>query len=368
ILISFSIILISSFIQNLRHITPINQYLMLFLFTMGYGICFDCYRVISIHLIGFVPEFVDKFNYIAKVALIFFSVLVVFQIVVFLNQLSGHKIKKGFLIEKINFIYFFLSGFFSLINMFYIYKISPNELGFYTYQIDFSEYLIIFFFVIFFAIYLIYNTIIFLKEIKKRRLLIIMSLFSFNFCSLIIERFVIIGIYAVFPNTVELFTFDIFILALIMGFSACFTLIIPDYLESISAYFSVKSLYLVRNNGQLIYEIDFTKEYYFEPFSSKKLLLGGFIYSIKYGLEDSFILGKTVNSIDFGDLKLLFKPGKYVFGVLFVSEQTPLIQEKLTKFIDLFESNYKIDLENWSGNVGKFETEEMKNLIFRIFK
>ncbi len=341
---------------------------MLFLFSVGYGIVFDCYRILTIHLIGFVPEFMDKFNYIVKIALIYLSVPITFQMVVVINKLSGHELKKEFLIYTIVFFYVFLSGFFFLVNMFGIYEISPNEIGFYTYQTDQTQYLIIFFFVIFFAIYLIYLTINFLKEIKNKRLLIVFAQFCFIFCTIIVERFLIIGIYFTSPNTVELFTVDLFFVAFILVFAASFTIIFPDYIESITAYFSVKSLYLIRNNGQLIYDIDFKKGQYSETFSSKKLLLGGFIYSIAYGLEDSYVLGKTVNTVDFGDLILLFKHGKHVFGVLFVAEQTPLIHEKLIKFIDMFESTYKKELENWRGNVGLFETEKMKNLIFSIFK
>ncbi len=368
VLIFYSSTFLISIVENIKHSTQLNQFIMIFISLLGYGIIFDCYRVITISIIGFVPEFIDKFNYIVKTITIFLSIIMAVQIAVIMGEQSGHKIKNKLLLRIMISFYIVLSCFISILNLFTLSKTETNEMGFYTYQINFNLYLIIFIFAFIFAIFTSNQTIIFLKGVRNEKLLIRMILFALIYVSLLIERFANIGIYFVFGNTPEIFIIGIFLLTLIVAFAFFFTIRYPDYLESLSAYFSVKSIYLINNNGLLLYEFDLQKEFYLSPLASKKILVGGFIYGLARGLPEVLKLGRDVNSINFGDLNLLFKHGKYVIGLLFITDYTPIISVKLNKFIEIFEDKFNVQLENWDGRIDIFDSKIVEDLIFKIFR
>ena len=44
------------------------------------------------------------------------------------------------------------------------------------------------------------------------------------------------------------------------------------------------------------------------------------------------------------------------------------MMEKLTFFVDDFEEKYKNDLENWSGEVGFFDSQGLQELVLKLFK
>ncbi|MFX1449888.1 MAG: hypothetical protein ACFFCM_03530 [Promethearchaeota archaeon] len=368
VLLFYISIFLISVIQNIRHAIHLNQLLMIFLALLGYGIIFDLYRIITIDLIGFIPEFVDKFNYIIKTACAFFSVSLAIQITIMMNEQSGHKVKKESLLRIITRFYIVLSCTISILNIFTIYKTNTNEIGFYSYQINIILYLVIFLFALILGIYTSYRTMYFFKEVKNKQLLIRMTFFALIYVSLLIERFANIGIYLAFPNTPEIFMLGLSLLTLIVTFAFFFTIKNPDYLESLSAYFSVKSIYIIKNDGLLLYEFDLQKEGYLDPLASKKILVGGFIYGITSGLPEVLKLDKSVNSINFGDLNILFKHGKFIIGLLFITEYTPIISEKLTKFIDLFESHFKDQLETWNGGIDVFNSKIVQDWVFKIFR
>lgn len=341
---------------------------MIFYLLLGYGIFFDCYRILAISFIGFVPQLIDQFNYILKIIFTFFSVSIAFRIVMTLNEQSGHKMKKESLFTIIIRAYVFLSWWVSVLSIFSIYKTDTNEVGFYTYQINFITLLIILPIIIPLFIYASFRAIIFLKEIKNRSLLIRMIFFTLIYISLLIERFASIGMYLISPNTVEILTTGLFLLTLIACFAFAFTIKNPDYIESLSAYFSVKSIYIIKNDGLLLYEFDLQKEYYLDPFSSKKILLAGFISGLKSGLQEVLNLEESDYSINFSGLNLLFRNGKFVFGLLFISEYTPILSDKLNKFVNIFEQTFKNELENWSGRIDAFKLKKIQDWVFKIFR
>lgn len=184
---------------------------------------------------------------------------------------------------------------------------------------------------------------------------------------LLIERFANIGMYLVVPNTVELLMTGLILLTIIMISAFVFTLISPYYIETISAYFSVQAVYIIKNNGQMIYKFNF-QDIKQEPVDSTELLLGGFIYALTTGLKDVLKMGSSIHSISFGELNLLFKNGKYVFGVLMVKQYVPMIIEKLNYLVDDFEDKFKDFLEHWTGSVDVFDSQIIHEMILGLFK
>ncbi len=336
---------------------------------MGYGIIFDCYRIITISFIGFVPEYFDRFNYIIKVAFVFFSVPFTVQTILILSKQSGHEVKNINLIHGIMLSYIFTAAFVSVLNMFYLNKTNINELGFYTYQINATLYFICVFFALPLMLYTAYLTFgVFIKDIKNKKLQFRLTLFMLIYIPLIIERLNNLGLFAIIPNTAEATMLGLSLLTLIMDFAFLFSIIYPNFLESLSAYFSIRSIYLIKNTGELIYEHNFQEGLSLDPMSPRKILLSGFMFGITKGLEEILSLKKSDYTMNFGDLTLLFQHGKQVFGLIFASEVTPIMVEKLIKFIKIFEENFLNRLEKWTGRMEDFEKNKIQRWITEIFR
>ena len=118
----------------------------------------------------------------------------------------------------------------------------------------------------------------------------------------------------------------------------------------------------------MIFEFDFQKVDYQDPFTPKKVLLGGFIYAINKELKRMLEISRDINTIDVGDSTLLFKHGKYVFGILIVTEYTKLVIEQLNIFVEKFENSYEKELENWTGDLSVTTFEKIQSWVNEIFR
>ena len=70
--------------------------------------------------------------------------------------------------------------------------------------------------------------------------------------------------------------------------SCLFLIIIFKYhglVEYVGTYFSIKQLYILRNNGILMFEYDFENKRLLDTIDSSDPLIGGFIYAICEGLK-----------------------------------------------------------------------------------
>ena len=341
--------------------------MIIFLLFLGNGIIFDCYRIITITNIGFVPEFFDKFNYIIKCAFIFFSLPIILWAFQILNKQSGHPIKYPHLINLTYFSYILLISMISMMNVFSIYKTNPNELGHYSYQMDaflYSITIIVIFVMMNFANY---KLGVFIKESPKKTIKPLI-LYILILASLLTERLSNIGIFLVLPNTIELLTLGLSLLTLILGFALLFSIKYPDFFEFLSAYFSIISIYLIKNTGELLFEHDFQSKFIESPLDRRKVLTSGFMFGLTKGLAEILKLEKKEYEMNFGDLHLLFKHSNFVFGLIYASETTNLLSEKLTKFVKNFEDEYQEELKNWKGDMRQFNMTKIKRMIFDIFR
>jgi len=86
-------------------------------------------------------------------------------------------------------------------------------------------------------------------------------------------------------------------------------------------------------------------------------IVGGFLTAIQsFGLEISQ-KDTPVTKLAYKDFELILKDGNFVrVALVLAGKGTPLIQEKLTMFVNEFEQKYKPNLQNWDGNIDPFKS------------
>ena len=84
-------------------------------------------------------------------------------------------------------------------------------------------------------------------------------------------------------------------------------------------------------------------------------MLGGFIYTIASGLSHTLKIDEKVKKIKIKKTKILLEYGTNIFGVLITAELSKLIQNKFHQLMVKFEDTFKDDLENWTGEIKKFD-------------
>jgi len=157
---------------------------------------------------------------------------------------------------------------------------------------------------------------------------------------------------------------------ILLGISIGFLILIlkhHELFETVNAYFSLKSIHIIRNGGQLLFGYDFKEEKFEDISDSQRLLIAGIMSAVTSGLSESLALSEKVKSVELGDYNILFKHGKFVFGVLFSEEPSQILSEKLVRFITQFEKIYGESLKRWTGKMSIFKSNEAKDLIFEIF-
>ncbi|NVM01775.1 MAG: hypothetical protein HWN67_05545 [Candidatus Helarchaeota archaeon] len=352
-------------VQYLKYHTKINQILYFSFLCLGYGILFDCYRIISLVFFGFVYDPIDKSGFIVKLIFIFLGISAIFYLINKIIEQSGHKMKYDNIIRT---FYGLVVIGMLILNIFTFYKTDVDEFGFYTYQIDLILCSVLLLILLPLGFYFLNITRIILKEIRNENIAKQIKFFRLLFSFFVIERIYSLYYYYLFPYFIHNFLTDLSMILLISIGNFLFFHKYPNFLENISAYFCVKSIYLVSVKGVIIYDFDFQKESYKDPFTTKELLTGGFLFILTRGIETILDLKGRIKTMNFGDINIIFKYSKYVFGLLIVTEYTPINIEKLSKFIEKFETQYEKELENWSGELFIFDYQKLRNWTNEIFR
>ena len=256
----------------------------------------------------------------------------------------------------------------TIINLYTFYRTDYNALGIYTYQLHpllAQTTLLIYIPTITF---IILKTRFFLKEIQDPHLRNPLLLFFSIFIVFSIERGFSLGYFWLFPNSMTTLYIDLSILTLSLFMLLVIYLFKPDLLEDSSCALCVQSIYLMnKHGGLLVFSHHLTKN------SSNKLdqnsfLLSGFIHSVSHGLEQTIIKGGEVEAIEIGNTSIIFKSGRYVLGIIFATEPSPILHLKLLGFLQRFEQIYQDHLKSWNGNLDVFKQDEIVNWIYEAFR
>jgi hypothetical protein len=118
----------------------------------------------------------------------------------------------------------------------------------------------------------------------------------------------------------------------------------------------IKILNIIYQNGISIAHYQFRKEK--EDDNGKKpldeLLVAGGLASISQVISNIIQSEKHLETVDHGDVKLLFDYGKYLINVLVVDEVLETLRDKLKKFTKLVEFLYEDHLSRWDGDLTQF--------------
>lgn len=193
--------------------------------------------------------------------------------------------------------------------------------------------------------------------------------FTIIFAFIIIERVISLGMYFILPNSRLTIIADLLVLSFLLTMSLIVLLKNPEFLENISTYFNVKSIYFIKKTGgQLLYSYNFESEQSVMAISPNQFLLGGFIHAVTLGLEQLLKDWGKMETIKVGDTFLLFKDGKYVLGIIFTTQVTPMLHLKLLMLMQKFEQLFEKSLQNWTGILKEFESDQIKNWIIENFR
>ncbi len=349
-----------------QKITEINKILVFSITAFTFTILFESYRLLAFNYIGPIDDFSYQLYFIISVFLILFAVSIGLRAVFILNRQSGHPIKHEVTIRAIITVLFISI---SLINVFTSDPTSPNELGLISYQMDpiLAYIMILLYLPVLF--YVITKTRVFSKKIQDKKLSKLLTLFFTFFLGLSLDRGFSICRFSAFPNTVNSLISGLVILNIVLCSLLAIFYSNPDFLNRISSYFCVKSLYLIkRKGGQVIYHNHFSEDVLVKTLTPNTLLLGGFIHAVSHGLKQTLRNGGEMETIKVGDLTLIFKSGKHILGLIFANEPSPILPLNLFLFMQRFETTYELELERWKGNLRVFDSQLINNWTIEIFR
>lgn len=360
-------------IRPLRHRTQINQLLFVAFVSIGFGILYDCFRTLSfmylgdIWIDGGIWSYLDRIFYFFKFFLLLMGVSAILRVIFILNRQSGQKVAKE---TPIRYLYIILTIVLSILNYYTPEKIPSNPgigfpQNFFTYQVNPYLYFLTLSFYLPLFFYMIIKIKAVLKVVKSRKLPNELIFFGIFVAALFNERNINLAAYLLFDpiliNVLE-FTF----LAIVVASGFLLSLKYPNLVEDISAHFSMKSIYLLwKTGGIVMYKHNFGRE---ESSTPDLLLMGGFLYAISCGLEETLKVSREIKTIKVGNTLLLFEYGKHIFGLGFVSENIHLLHQKLVRLIERFEKYYETDLEEWEGDLSKFDEDLIQSWVHEIFR
>ena len=338
--------------------------LIAFMVSCGFGVGYDCVRILFFTY-GFLFIIFDRIAFNFKIFLTLFSFSLVAKLVFKYSAYSGHKVEKNLYIRI---VYLACVVIFSVLNVYTYYPAYVlDEFGYYSYMVEPNLRYIIYFVYLPLCVLVLTQTGLLLKEVKNKQYRKELFFAIIPLALIVLERLQIMGYSYPGSGTINRYIIDYLFILIIMICLCIFILKYPDFFEAVSSYFSVKSIYLIKKNGILIYQYDFREEQKEFELTSRQLLIGGFIYTLTSGLKKTFNVG-DIDSINVGDITLIFKYGEHILGILFLSEYTAILEKKLSMFIDIFEFSYQEELKNWKGDVTIYEKGRLTNWITEIFR
>jgi hypothetical protein len=126
----------------------------------------------------------------------------------------------------------------------------------------------------------------------------------------------------------------------------------------------IKYLAIMHQSGLSIAHFNFNQDK--DAPSIDDLLMAGGLTSLSQVISTMVQSEKKLDSVDHGDLKLLFQYGKYLINVLVVSAPLVILRSKLKKVTETLEMLYKEEFAHWDGDLTRFTLlEQVVNVHFK---
>jgi len=345
--------------------TEINNLMTIIYICIGGGIYFDCYKFLSIIIFKTIDFNVLIIGFVAKTTLLLFCIVLAFQVIAIYNKQIGSKIKYE---GEIRVFYYVLFIFFTFFNIPTYSVISGIEFGHDVILMNQFLYFIIPLSFVPLGFFMIMGIKPFIHGIKNNKLKMqFLSLATF-FVLLTLERYFFNLIYYFgYYDYVFVSIGDLFVVLLILTGYLIIVVNDTNVLDAISIYFAVKTFYIIKDNGQTIFSYHFQQDNEKTPLTREELMLGGFIYTIASGLAHTLKTEEKVKKIKIKDTQILLEYGNKIFGVLIVTEISKLIADKFDQLMVRFEGKYKAELEEWTGEISKFDIKLIEKWIKEIF-
>jgi len=356
-------------IDTIQNRSRLNSILFYMFFAFALVLIFDITRLmVFMTPLGPNPT-LGTYFFIIKVFLTLLGYPFAFKLHVIILKYMG-KEKKIHLI--IRFYVISLGVILSVITIFTIYSSSPNFFGYYVYQVNplIGMIMILLYFPL--NLWIIIENRKIVKEINDPNTKFKINILTFLVFFMVGERMSSLMAYGLLIEYAYIH-FDIILLIhslVILGEILLFIIILfkyNDFVEKIGMHFAIKSMFIIKNSGQLLFEHDFEENVSKDAHSSENLLVGGFIYAITEGFKEMLKI-KDLSSFTTGERSVVIKHGKHVFGVLIASESSYLLQNKLGEFLVNYEDKYKDILENWTGEITILKKSITQDLLFDIFR
>lgn len=314
----------------------------------------------------------DRLFFCIKVFLVFVAISALLRLLFILNRQGGMPVKHESIIR---FFYYGAVCFFTVFNIYFHEQIFLEGGPLYIFQIHPITFLILLVMYSPILVFAVFKTIAMSRKINQKTLAKLTLIFGFLIVLIVFERLVNITLYSsifssLFDSSLYGLLVDSSLLLVIVFFVTYYRFLgRVDLLETISSFFCLKTLYLIKKeSGHIFYEHEFREGEATSALITDRFLLGGFLYAITQGLELGLGLSGDVDIIQAGKTTILLRHGKFVFGLLFTLEYTPTLEIMIRKFMDRFEQTYASVLEHWSGDLSQIKMEELHAWTLEIFK
>ena len=345
--------------------TKINRLVPFILFSLEFGVFYESLRLLP--FLGLLPylRLYDVLGYYSIILLTLLSFSGAYKLQEILTTQSGNRMKGDEIIRRVYLIVTIVIFIASILT----YSESPHiELGYFEFRANpiLSVILTACYLPLF--IYIFISFIRLQKNIKNKRMkkqIIISSLFLGIF---ILNRFNAIGFLPASEISFTAITSQLIFLLILHIIGFIFIFKEADFFDSVSSHFCVKSIYILKNTGEMLCGYNFHEE---EPeilITTDQLLLIDFIYAISNGLKLALNLDENVDEVEIEDRAIIIKHSEKIIAILLVSEHSQKIHQRVSTFLEAFEKNYQHELENWKANISKFHSEKTQEILFDIFK
>ena len=353
------------FTLRIKAKSTINKLVPFIIFSLEFSVCYECLRILV--FLGILP-YMEIYDYGVYFIIILFTLLSfygAYQLQEILTIQSGNRLKGDEIVRKICLIFAF--GFF-IASIFALSKSTPIELGYFEFVVNpiFSICLTACYSPLF--IYIFIGLIKLQRNIKNKRMKRQTILAAIYLGFFLLNRFGIIGFLQIGQISLFSMTNQLITLLILHVVGLLFIFIYADFFDSVSSHFCVKSIYILKNTGEMLCGYNFHEEESEILITSDQVLLIDFIYAISNGLKIALNLDKNVDEVEIGDRTIIIKHSVKLIIVLLVSDHSEKIHQRVVAVIKDFEENYKNELDNWKENISKFHSEKTQEILFNIFK
>ncbi|MHA1233022.1 MAG: MFS transporter [Candidatus Helarchaeota archaeon] len=127
-------------------------------------------------------------------------------------------------------------------------------------------------------------------------------------------------------------------------------IIVPESIDiSLSRNVKIMGIFITSPDGRVLVESDFS------PLKIDSTLAMSALSGVITLIKETFRTKKFLKTIDYEDGKIMAEYGMYSNAYLIVDKETYDVRQKLKKCLSLFEKKFGKDLENWTGELTKFQ-------------